>query len=349
MIRAIVAFLALGLAAMTLAAHGAGAGPKRHMLEFSDLNGWEQDDHLAALRAFTETCDLIGDPEWAGLCALAKDQPKTAEAARTYFQMFFRPVLIGTPPALFTGYYEPELRGAAQRDSHYAWPIYRRPPGFVPGQLWYSRAEIEQQGLLRGRGLEIAWLEDPVEVFFLQIQGSGRVRLPDGSTIRVGFDGKNGHPYKSVGGELVRRGLFQAHQLSAQTIKAWVRANPAEGRRLLQQNPSFVFFRRIDEVPSDKGPLGAMGRSVTQGRTLAVDDDFTLMGAPVWIEKSGAAPLRRLMVAQDTGSAIKGAQRADIFFGTGAEAGEVAGRVRDGGRMVVLLPIQRAFAMMDAG
>ena len=137
--------------------------------------------------------------------------------------------------------------------------------------------------------------------------------------------------------------------MSAQTIKSWVRANPVAGKRLLQQNPSFVFFRRLDEVPSDKGPLGAMGRSVTSGRSLAVDDDYTMMGAPVWIEKTGAAPIHRLMVAQDTGSAIKGAQRADIFYGTGPDAGEMAGKIRDGGRMVVLLPIQRALAMLDAG
>ena len=338
-----------GLLAVFLLAATVMPAVASQLLTFDRLNGWQQDDLLPALHAFTETCDLIGDPEWATLCAVAKDQPKTAPAARTFFEMFFRPVLIGQPPALFTGYYEPELRGALQRDSHYAWPIYRRPPGFTPGDLWYSRAQIEQGGLLRGRGLELAWLDDPVEAFFLQIQGSGRIRLPDGRTLRVGFDGKNGHPYKSVGTELIRRGIYQAHQVSARAIKEWVHRHPSEGRALLQHNPSFVFFRAVDEVPADKGPLGAMGRSVTAMRSLAVDPDYTPLGAPVWVEKSGADPFRRLMIAQDTGSAIKGAQRADIFYGSGPAAGEAAGQIRDGGRMIVLLPIQIAFAGLDGG
>ena len=330
----------LALTAMTAAAQ---------LLTFKDLRGWQADDHLAALHAFLETCDAIDGPDWPALCALAADQPKTAAAARTYFEMFFRPVLIGgDSPALFTGYYEPELNGSLTRTPHFLYPVYRRPAGFIPGQLWYSRSEIEQRGLLRGQGLEIAWLADPVEVFFLQIQGSGRIRLPDGSALRVGFDGKNGHPYKSVGTELVRRGAYQTHQVSAQTIRAWVQANPTEGSALLQHNPSFVFFRTL-QTPPDKGPPGAMGRSVTTDRTIAVDPAFTKLGAPVWIEKAGEAPIQRLMIAQDTGSAIKGAQRADIFYGTGNSAGDAAGTIKDGGRMIMLLPIDRAYAMLPEG
>ena len=184
-----------------------------------------------------------------------------------------------------------------------------------------------------------------MELFFLQIQGSGRIRLPDGDVIRVGYGGSNGHTYRSVGRELVRRGVYEPHQVSAEVIKNWVRRNPEEGRDLLHHNPSYVFFRRIDEVPSEDGPLGAMNRSVTKGRSIAVDPAYTPLGAPVWVEKKGASPLHRLMVAQDTGSAITGPQRGDIFFGTGAVAGRAAGRLRDGGRMAVLLPIQRAYAM----
>ena len=337
------------LLAAVLCGGGVTAGQSAEILTFDSLDGWEQDDHLAALQAFTQTCDLLPAPEWQGLCALAKDQPRSAAAARTFFEMFFRPVQFGKPPALFTGYYEPELPGALTRDPHFAWPIYRRPPGFVPGKLWYSRAEIEQRGLLRGKGLELAWLADPVEVFFLQIQGSGRILLPNGKSLRVGFDGKNGHPFKSIGSELIRRGVFKAHQVSAERIKNWVRSHPDEGRALLQHNPSFVFFRVIDEVPAELGPLGAMGRSVTANRSLAVDPDFTLLGAPVWVEKAGTEPFHRLMVAQDTGSAITGAQRADIFYGTGTQAGKMAGKIRDGGRMVVLLPIPLAFAKLDKG
>ncbi|MEO1398389.1 MAG: MltA domain-containing protein, partial [Pseudomonadota bacterium] len=187
------------------------------------------------------------------------------------------------------------------------------------------------------------------DAFFLQVQGSGRIQLDDGGRIRVGFAGKNGHDYKSVGQELVRRGVFQSHQVSAQVIRNWVRRNPEDGLELLRHNPSFVFFREVNQVPAELGPLGAMNRSITSLRTVAVDPAFHPLGAPVWIEKRGEEPLRRLMIAQDTGSAIKGAQRADIFYGTGRAAGLRAGRIRDGGRMVTLLPIQQAFRLADGG
>lgn len=324
------------LLALGLMMGGAAAQP----LRFADLDGWAQDDHGAALAAFRETCDRATGAEWAPLCALAGQ----VSEARAFFELFFQPVLIGDPPALFTGYYEPELQGSAVRTPRFAHALYARPPEFDGRGLWHSRAEIESRGLLRGRGLELAWLEDPVEAFFLQVQGSGRIRLPDGGVLRLGFAAKNNHPYRSVGAELVRRGAMAQHAVSAQGIKAWVRRNPAEGLRLLQHNPSFVFFRKLADLPAERGPIGAMGRSVTAMRSLAVDPAFVPLGAPVWLEKDGAGPLRRLMVAQDTGTAIKGAQRADIFYGTGAAAGETAGRVRDGGRMVVLLPLELALA-----
>ena len=329
MLRALV--LALGLAVSA-----AGAQP----LRFTDLDGWEADDHSAALAVFRETCDLMTAPDWAPLCRLAAE----VTDARAFFEMFFQPVLTGTPPALFTGYYEPELQGSTVRTPRFAWPVYARPPEFDGKGIWHSREDIERRGLLRGRGLELAWLEDPVEVFFLQVQGSGRIRLQDGRVIRLGFAAKNNHPYRSIGAELVRRGAMDLHAVSAQGIKAWVRRNPAEGARLLRHNPSFVFFRKLADLSPEHGPIGAMGRSVTATRSLAVDPDFVPLGAPVWVEKDGAAPLRRLMVAQDTGTAIKGAQRADIFYGSGAAAGEAAGRIKDSGRMIVLLPLDIALA-----
>jgi membrane-bound lytic murein transglycosylase A len=162
----------------------------------------------------------------------------------------------------------------------------------------------------------------------------------------VGYAGANGHEYRSIGVELVRRGVYNAHQVSAQVIKNWVRRNPVEGPELLRHNPSYVFFRRVTDVSPEDGPKGAMNRSITTLRSIAVDKRYVPLGAPVWIEKAGARPMRRLMVAQDTGSAIKGAQRADIFFGTGDAAGREAGTLRDPGRMVVLMPIQRAYAML---
>ena len=202
---------------------------------------------------------------------------------------------------------------------------------------------------MAGRGLEIAWVDDAVELFFLQVQGSGRIKLPGGRTIRVGYGGFNGHPYRSIGQELVRRGTYEPHQVSAQVIKNWVNRNPEAGRELLYHNPSYVFFREVSEVPSDMGPLGAMNRSSTTMRSIAGDPAFVPLGAPVWVEKDGKDPLRRLMIAQDTGSAIKGAQRADLFFGTGDRAGRQAGRLRDPGRMLVLMPIQRAYALLPEG
>ena len=314
---------------------------RTRVLEFADLDGWNADDHAAALDVFLETCPDLDLPDWSALCAVAQTQA----SGRAFFELFFRPVLIedGREP-LFTGYFEPQLEGAREPGDRFRFPVHAMPPEAVGAAKWLSRREIAETGALEGRGLEIAWVDDPVELFFLQIQGSGRIRLRDGSHIRVGYAGSNGHPYRSIGQELIRRGIYDRHQVSAQVIRNWVRRNPEDGRALLNHNPSYVFFRRVDEVPPEKGPLGAMNRSVTAGRSIAVDPAYVPLGAPVWVEKNGEHPLRRLMVAQDTGSAIKGAQRADIFYGSGDDAGRLAGRMKDGGRMVVLMPIQRAYA-----
>ena len=337
--------LLAGALALTLfAGMAAMAEPKAQVLSFQDLHGWTRDDQGPALAAFLTTCPRLTGLEWRDVCAEARHAKKDP---RQFFETFFRPVLIGNPHrALFTGYYEPELKASLVRTPHYAYPIYRRPPWLKPGQRWFSRAEIEDRHLLRGRGLEIAWLSNPVDVFFLQVQGSGRLHLTDGKVLRVGFGGKNGHPYRSVGRELVRLGLLPAHHVSAQRIRSWVLKHPIEGRRMLHYNPSFVFFRVLSLDP-DHGPIGAMQEPLEAGRSLAVDPRYVPLGAPVWVSKRGRHPIHRLMVAQDTGSAIKGAQRGDIFFGSGATAGRMAGRVRDRGRMVVLLPVTRALAMAD--
>ena len=345
MIRAAAAAAALGLhAALSGVPPAQAAEVERTLLSFAQLDGWQRDDHAAALAAFAITCGDLEGADWAALCALARSGP----APRPFFELFFRPVLIEDgSPGLFTGYFEPELRGARQRTARYRYPVYRKPPELKPGTVWKTRAEIEQQGLLEGRGLEIAWVDDPVALFYLQVQGSGRIDLEDGTTIRVGYGGTNGHPYRSPGKELVRRGVYSPHQVSAQVIANWVRRNPIKGMELLRSNPGYVFFRELPGLGSESGPLGAMNRPLTAGRSLAVDRRFVPLGAPVWIEKGGRAPMRRLMVAQDTGSAIRGAQRADIFFGTGDEAGRAAAKVSDPGRMILLLPIETALAMAD--
>lgn len=327
-----------GLGAIALSLISAGhamADPTYTQLTYDDLNGWAADDHHAALSVFQNTCRDLRGIEWEVVCDFLQTEPDP----RHFFERFFTPVLIEDgDPMLFTGYFEPELPGSRERGDGYQFPIYAVPDDLVPGEPYYTRREIDEDQPLAGRGLELAWLTDPVDLFFLQIQGSGRIRLPDGTVMRVGYGGKNSREYSSVGMALVARGIFEPHQVSAAVIRNWVRKNRPEGRELLWENESYVFFREVSEVPAELGPLGAMNRSITPFRSIAVDPAFVTLGAPVWIEKGGAEPMNRLMIAQDTGSAIKGAQRADIFFGTGEEAGRAAGRIKDDGRMVALMP-----------
>lgn len=308
-------------------------------VDFADLAGWQEDDHQKALDVFRNTCPDMKGPEWAKLCAIAD----FVGNARTFFEMFFAPVMVRDgEPMMFTGYYEPEVYGSRTRNGRFQHPIYAVPPELTKGSPWKTRREIVSENALADRGLEIAYLDDPVDLFFLQIQGSGRIKLAEGGSMRVGYGGTNGHKYRSIGREMIRRGLLEVHEASAASIKAWVRKNPVDGLELLNHNPTYIFFRKIDELKADEGPRGAMNRSIIKLRSIAVDPQFTPLGAPVWIEKDGKNPLNRLMVAQDTGSAIKGAQRADIFFGSGAEAGRRAGKLKDSGRMIVLFPIQVA-------
>jgi membrane-bound lytic murein transglycosylase A len=276
---------------------------------------------------------------------------------------------------LITGYYEPFVRGARSPGGRYQTPLYRPPPDLVTVSLGHqypelrnlrlrgrivktpqgdqlmpypSRAEIDRGGLLKG--LEIAWLEDPIEAFFLQVQGSGKVALDNGQVMRLGYANQNGHPYKSIGRWLVEQGELTLAQASMQGIKNWVAANPQRRQELLHQNPSVVFFRELpaSQDPTE-GPLGSLGVPLTAGRSLAVDPRYVALGLPVFLRTeipvrdaaSGAyrpRPLARLMMAQDTGSAITGIHRGDFYFGSGSEAGESAGRMRYRGEMTILLP-----------
>ena len=318
----------------------AGATYKR--LSFSDLKGWAEDDHAAALSVFRKTADAISGAVWQSVVDAARE----ASDPRGYFEEHFVPVLISDgQPMLFTGYYEPEFAGALAPSAAYPYPAYGVPPDLDPQTPYLTRRQIEETGCLQGQDLELAWLADPVDLYFLQVQGSGRIRLPDGGSVRLGFAAKNGRAYASVGQILIGRGALSPDRVSPDTIRDWIIAQGSKGREILWENESYVFFRRIDDVPADQGPLGAMGRSVTPQRTVAVDPAYTPLGAPVWIEKGGSSPISRLMVAQDTGSAIIGPQRADIFFGTGDAAGRTAGAVKDGGRMVVLLPLTLAASL----
>lgn len=282
----------------------------------ADLPGWEADDLEGALAALSATADHL-----PGLSsALPRDRDGLARAMRC-----------GPPQSVgFTGYYEPVVEAALAPGAGFDHPLYALPP-----HPHLSRAEIAA-GALAGRGLEIAWLRDPLEAFLMQVQGSGRLRIAGRPDLRLGYAGANGLPYRSIGAELIRRGAIAPADIGLGAIRDWAAQHPDAVPGLLLHNPSFVFFRRLDLAP-DLGPLGSLGRSVTPWRSLAVDPAVVPLGSPVWVELDEPLRLRRLMVAQDTGSAIRGA-RADIFTGTGPEAGEIAGRIRHAGRITVLRP-----------
>lgn len=346
-------------------ASAASSSPAR--VPFSSLEGWGQDDQSAALAAFRHSCARIlklspsapldvkgGDPlygtagDWQPACRAATTSVGPgAGNARGFFQHWFVPVRFPAERGLFTGYYEPEMRGSMVRGGVYQTPVLAPPPGFrmVPGGGGFpTRAEIED-GALDTDGLALIWLESPIDAFFLHVQGSGRVRLPDERIVRLTFAGKTGHDYTSIGKLLVERGEMPLEEVSMQTIRAWMEKHPAEGRALMRMNDSYIFFRILNDVDPDLGPPGAEQVNLTPGRSLAVDRSHHPLGTLLWlttahptVDGSGTVPVTRLMVAQDTGSAIKGRQRGDIFFGSGRDAGEIAGRMKAEGELIALVP-----------
>lgn len=354
--NALVAICALGLGACAVVPQQEPAGPPPAILftpvSFANLTGWAGDDHGAALSAFRASCGQITRrasadthlgsrqaagrmADWLRACAAAGN---AAGDARAFFETWFVPhaVTVGdAADGLFTGYFEPELRGSRSRGGPYQSPLYAPPPEM--GHPYLTRAEIDA-GALAGRGLELVWVDDPVDAFFMHIQGSGRVRLDNGAVIRLGFADHNGHTYVAIGRELVRRGEMPLDAVSMQSIRAWLTDHPDRAAELMQTNPRYIFFQEI----ADAGPVGAQGIVLTPGRSIAVDRDVVPLGVPIWVETADALnrarAWRRLMVAQDTGSAIKGAVRGDIFFGSGAAAGERAGRMNAPGRWFLLLP-----------
>lgn len=313
--------------------------------------------------------------DWLPLCAEAGRLPRGDDrAARDFLERNFRPWLAQNvtpqPPnpfGTFTGYFEPELAGSRTRRGPGQVPLLRRPPDLVAVDLgefapdlagrrtagrvvegrlvpYASRGEIER-GALDGRNLELLWLDDPIEAFFLHIQGSGRVRLAEGGLVRVGFAGQNGHPYVPIGRVLVERGQMTMDQISMQSIKAWLRANRAEAREVMRSNPSYVFFRELRGLDPAEGPPGSFGAPLTPGRSIAVDPLHVPMGIPLWLSTrhpANGAALRRVVLAQDTGGAIRGPVRGDLFWGWGEEAAEAAGRMNERGLWWFLLPASQA-------
>ena len=358
-------------------------------VEFTDLAGWAEDDPSGALQAFARSCAAIlaRDPArsmgGAGFAGTAGDwQPGCAEAramveapgvdgaaARRFFERAFAPFRVlenGTPEGLFTGYYEPELRGALRPGGAYEVPLYARPPDLVEVDLGAFRGDLKGEriagrvegerfvpyadraaiasGALSGDGLELVWVDDAVAAFFLHIQGSGRIVFEDGPARRIGYAASNGHVYYAIGRALVERGALGKDEVSLQTIRAWLGAHPDEAAAVMALNPSYVFFRWLPGDGSEPGPLGAANVPLTPGRSLAVDRRILPLGAPLWIATSaplpggGEAPLRRLVIAQDTGGAIRGAVRGDLFWGAGADAERIAGHMRQTGSTALLLP-----------
>jgi membrane-bound lytic murein transglycosylase A len=359
------------------------SGSQYAPVAWSDIAGWREDDHLQAYKAFRTSCNPIAaqhtlpaDPKALGIslrdpCRAAKAADITDSAkARAFFEENFLPLRIsrlGEDQGFVTGYYEPIIDGSRTKTDVYTVPVYRRPSNlFVRGYNqnsvglpnkgevfrkigrrklvpYYDRAEIED-GAIAGRGLEICWLKNQTDLLFTQIQGSARVRLEDGSTIRINYDAHNGYPYTAVGRILIDRGIIPKDQMSMQRIREWMDQNPDGANELRRQNRSYVFFREVQLSDKDEA-VGAQGVPLTPGRSIAVDKSLHVYGTPFFIEgvlpiesEQSKTPFRRLMVAQDTGSAITGPARADIYFGAGADAGRVSGRLKNSVRFVILVP-----------
>ena len=351
--------------------------PRVRVLEpvsYDDVPGWREEALDGVMGALRASCRALRfQSAWREACAAADPiGPENAEALRRYLEANFVPHRVANPDGgtqgLITGYYEPLLRGSRDKRGAYRYPLYAPPDDLLVidlaavnpdlkntrlrGRLegrrvvpYYSRAEIER-GIAPVAGKEIAWVDDAIEAFFLQIQGSGRIQLENGDFLRIGYADQNGHPYQSVGRYLVERGELTLHEASMEGIRAWARTNPSRMEEMLNANPSYVFFRELPvretgQTGAADGPIGALGVPLTPRRSIAVDPRHIPLGAPVFLSTTwpnSEAPLARLMLAQDTGGAIRGPVRADFFWGFGAEAGAMAGKMRQQGKMWVLLP-----------
>jgi membrane-bound lytic murein transglycosylase A len=326
-------------------------------ISFNEIPGWSDDKQSEALVAFRRSCPKlvkgsdsriatdggeksVTSAEWKRICdAATATNERDPAAARSFFEDNFRPLVVSAP-GKFTGYFEPELRGSRAPSRLFTIPIYRRPPDLTD-KPYLTRAEIEQ-GALKGKGLEIAWVQDPVALFEVQVQGSGRVHLAEGGTLSLGFDGSNNRPYTAIGGVLADMGVMKREDATWPAIRDWLKRNPQQGRDVMRKNERYIFFKdtRAQAI------AGAEGVPLTTQRSLAVDVAFTPYGTPIWIEtvrpvagKPGTTEVyRRLMIAQDSGAAITGAARGDVFFGAGAQAADWAGRMNSPGRAIVLVP-----------
>jgi len=344
----------------------------------SDLAGWERDDHAAAFAAFRRSCRAIvaGEPALRPAAATGDDLREVCAAAlaadesqaKSFFERRFEPFEVVPPSGrgFLTGYFEPEYEGSLTPAEGFAVPLLARPADLVsipqgetrPGldsalraarkapaglEPYPDRAAIED-GALGGLARPVVYLRDRVDAMIIHVQGSARIRLPDGQTVRVAYDGRNGHPFTAVGRLIVQGGHLPLEEMNLERMTGWLKANPALARDLMRANRSYIFFRLAPELDAKDGPIGGAGLPLTPGRSLAVDRTIWSYGLPVWLEgdvpaaQGGANPLPRLMIAQDTGSAITGPARGDFFVGSGPAAGTQAGLMRHPVRFVVLRP-----------
>jgi len=361
-------------------AFGAGAVTAREPVAFAALPGWAEDDHAAALKAFRQSCAAPAGSGpakivdgLAAICVKAQALEPAAVSdkakARAFFEANFQPFRQHgeQPDGLLTGYFEPELDGALKPDKRFTVPILRRPDDLVDvvppneraaanaaGKLasmrqtkdgltpYFTRAEIDA-GALKGRGLELLYLDNAVDAYLMHVQGSGSIKLAGGRVMRIGYNGKNGYPFTSAGSVLIKEGIIKREDLTMQSMRAWLEANPKDARRVLEENKSYIFFEEKTLAGGASGPIGGHGTPLSPRRSLAVDPAFHVLGAPVFVVSDGltadgAANFRHLMIAEDVGSAIKGPERGDIFWGTGQAAGEIAGRTKHRGNIYALLP-----------
>jgi membrane-bound lytic murein transglycosylase A len=350
-------------------------------ISFSSLPGWQDDDHAAALSGFLRLCrkpDILNQdqlfppvstPDVQKLCREAeKAAGAGGDAPRIFFESRFTPLRIAQS-GFVTGYFEPELAASRVRTDEFRYPLLKKPDGLEaitpenrpqdwPGTLSHGRringrlTEMPDRsaimdGKLDTENLELVWLADPIDAYFVHVQGSARLRLADGGAMRVGYAGKTGHPYTGIARLLVTRGEGTPEDFTAAGLRAWLEAHPDERDELFRQNRSFIFFREVDEIGLNDGPVGAAGLPLVAGRSLAVDPDFIPYGTMVFVSSkledhdSGNARFRRLMVADDTGSAIKGPARGDIFVGSGQAAGAIAGEIRHKADFTILVPTIR--------
>ncbi|MEW5904611.1 MAG: MltA domain-containing protein [Pseudomonadota bacterium] len=335
---------------------------------WEELPDWMEQQLPASWPALMQSCNALRlKTVWLPICAAAQQvSPDDLMGQRTFYETWFTPYRVlnpdGSDTGLITGYYEPLLYGSRTPDARFAYPIYAPPEDMLEvdmGELYpefrgriargrlegkrvvpyFNRAEIDAGKATALQGHAFLWVEDPVELFFLQIQGSGRIQLPDGSRIKIGYADQNGHPYASIGRRLIDMGELTPEQASMQGIKAWAQKNPERLAVLLGHNPSYVFFRELPDQVS--GPIGALGVPLTNEYSIAVDRRAIPLGVPVFLattQPNSDRPLNRLVFAQDTGGAIKGAVRADFFWGFGDLAGAKAGSMKQRGRMWVLFP-----------